>query len=98
MNLERRIVMIFTKQKILEYKEKRRYFLTWRSNIKPYYIRDLFYKNGEEAYCILYDDATEEKTVLISKLLSTVFFPDLQVFRLYNPKLYPHKRRWKIED
>lgn len=56
------------------------------------------YKKGEEAYCILYDDATEEKTVPISKLLSTVFFPDLQVFRLYNPKLYPHKRRWKIED
>lgn len=56
------------------------------------------YKNGEEAYSILYNDHTEENTVIISKLLSTVFFPDLQIFRLYNPKMHPHKRRWRIED
>ena len=52
--------MIFTKQKILEYKKKRRYFLTWRSNIKPYHIRNLFYKNEEEEKLTIKDILSDE--------------------------------------
>ena len=52
--------MIFTKQKILEYKKKRRYFLTWRSNIKPYHIRNLFYKNEEEEKLTIKDILPDE--------------------------------------
>lgn len=63
------------------------------------YIKlDVVYKNGEEAYNIIFDDTGIETTVIISKLLSEVFFPNVSIFRLYNPELYPHKKRWKIED
>lgn len=69
-----------------------------KSSDRKYEKLKVVYKDGEEAYSILYDNCTEEKNVIISKLLSSVFFPNLHIFRLYNPKSYPHKRRWRIEN
>lgn len=52
--------MSFTKQKIVEFKTKRRYFLTWRKNLKPHNIRKLFYKNDEEEKFTIKDILPDE--------------------------------------
>ena len=52
--------MTFTKQKIVEFKERRRYFLTWRNNLKPHNIKNLFYKNEEEEKLTIKDILRDE--------------------------------------
>lgn len=62
-------------------------------------VSPIFYK-GEEAYAIFYDGDIETTTVLISTLIANVFFPNEQIFRLYNPYASSgkHTYRWKLED
>lgn len=62
-------------------------------------VEQTFYK-GEEAYMIAFDGATKETPIIISQLIANVFFPNEQIFRLYNPCLNgtKHEYRWKVEN
>lgn len=43
--------MTFSKRQIVEFKAKRRHYITWRKNLKPRRIKECFY-NGDERYSI----------------------------------------------
>lgn len=56
------------------------------------------YLYGDEAYKILFDDLETEITIPVYQLMSRVFFPEEQIFRLYNPHFSDYNKRWKVED
>lgn len=70
--------MSFTKQKIVEFKANRRYFLTWRKNLKPHNIRKLFYKNDEEEKFTIKDILPDENLEYCECFIHNIVTGDYQ--------------------
>lgn len=65
---------------------------------KKWVRQEMMYRNTD-SYKVLYDYVDEEKIVSVETLIKQVFFPDKNIFKIYNPSSNPKDpKKWDIKN